>query len=126
MKINKEVTIITIVISAIIMGLLQIYHYCLKLSVDLPKEVNFAVEKCLETMVELDEYKVTIVPPGFDLKTSAYHPFGYTEDKTYINVYGYCALFKFTNETFRENKDNRGNYIDTCSSEYGEANYFVT
>ena len=77
---------------AIIMGLLQIYHYCLNLSVELPKEVDWAVTECLETMIEPDEYRKTIVPSHFDLTTSAYHPFGYIEDDTYIKVYGYCVI----------------------------------
>ena len=124
MKKSKKITIISVIVIAVIMGLLQIYHYCLNLSVELPQEVDQAVTECLETMVDPDEYMKTIVPSHFDLITSAYHPFGYTEDDAYIKVYGYCAVLRFTNETLKENKDNRDNHIDMYSSESGEANYF--
>ncbi|BFK22572.1 hypothetical protein F300043A5_08670 [Massilimicrobiota timonensis] len=123
MKKSKKVTIISIVVIAFVMGLLQIYHYCLNLSVELPQEVDQAVTECLETMVDPDEYMKTIVPSHFDLITSAYHPFGYTEDDAYIKVYGYCAVLRFRNETLKENKDNRDNHIDMYSSESGEAIY---
>ena len=95
MKKSKKVTIISIVVIAFVMGLLQIYHYCLNLSVELPQEVDQAVTECLETMIEPDEYLATFMPLHYDFATSAYHAFGYTEDaemylqdkKFKLNVY---------------------------------------
>ena len=52
MKKSKKITIISVIVIAVIMGLLQIYHYCLNLSVELPQEVDQAVTECLETMVD--------------------------------------------------------------------------
>ena len=100
MKKSKKITIISVIVIAVIMGLLQIYHYCLNLSVELPQEVDQAVTECLETMVDPDEYMKTIVPSHFD-----------------------CAVLRFRNETLKENKDNRDNHIDMYSSESGEAIY---
>ena len=125
MKKSKKVTIISIVAIIMIMGILQIYHYCLNLSVELPQEVDQAVTECLETMIEPDEYLATFMPLHYDFATSAYHAFGYTEDDTYIKVYGYCVLFECNNETLKENKERKEKHIDMYSADFWEANYFI-
>ena len=122
---SKKVTIISIVAIIMIMGILQIYHYCLNLSVELPQEVDQAVTECLETMIEPDEYLATFMPLHYDFATSAYHAFGYTEDDTYIKVYGYCVLFECNNETLKENKERKENILICILLIFGKLNYFI-
>ena len=56
MKKSKKVTIISIVAIIMIMGILQIYHYSMNLSVELPKEMDSAVKEGLETMINPNKY----------------------------------------------------------------------
>ena len=121
MKINKKVTIISIVIIAMIMGLLQIYHYSMNLSVELPEEMDSAVKEGLETMIDPNKYF-----PGkyedvdFVFSTSAYHAFGYTVNNKSIKVYGVFDLMKLDEECIDDYRENN-NF--TCR--LGSSGYFL-
>ncbi len=126
MKKSKKVTIITIIIIGIIAGLLQSYHYCLNLSVDLPEEVDQAVTECIETMAEPDEPIAYLYKDvDFVFSASAYHAFGYTEDDTYIKVYGVFELRRFDSDDIKTYRDENLSIGDSYPCRYMAGRIFL-
>ena len=126
MKINKKVTIISIVIIAIIMGLLQIYHYSMNLSVELPEEMDSAVKEGLETMIDPNKYiPDTYNDVKFVFSTSAYHAFDYTVNGASIKVYGLFDLMKLDEECINDYRNNKTQLGETFSYNFMSGGYFV-
>ena len=121
MKKSKKVTIISIVAIIMIMGILQIYHYSMNLSVELPKEMDSAVKEGLETMINPNKYF-----PGkyknvdFIFSVSAYHTFDYTVNGASIQVYGLFDLMKLDEECINDYREN-----DNFTCRFGSGGYFV-
>ena len=126
MKKSKKVTIISIITIAMIMGLLQIYHYCLNLSVELPEEMDSAVKVGLETMIEPNKYlPETYDDVEFVFSASAHHTFGYTIDNDNIKVYGIFNLMKFDEECIKAYRDNKTQIGEIFHSNFWSGGYFL-